>query len=150
MHSKLRAILLLTYMTPSFLIAQTPAQKSENAPTAESIVAGNLILPKPLRASDRLEFPRIPAGFRWSILSTEPQGIVGNDGSIKRPGEDVIVAVKLRLENESNPGDAAEVTLSVPIDKPHVGASMSEEAVRGARARYERQKYGLFVHMCPD
>lgn len=150
MNIRFRALALMIIGMPILLQAAEEDVPNSAVPvTAESIVGRNLILPKPLRKEDRLRFPRVPDGYRWSIVGSEPDGIIGKDGSIKRPVADTSVAVRLKLHSESNPADLAEVTLTVPIDKPYMAPALSAEKVTAARNRYERQKYGLFVHYVP-
>lgn len=117
--------------------------------TAADIARQTTILAKPLRAESQLKLPRAPDGYRWSIVATSPAGIIADDGKITRPAEDTPVAVTLKVVDDKNPADAAEVTLTVPIDKPYAAPVMSPDQVRAARDRYERQKYGLFVHYVP-
>ncbi len=117
--------------------------------TAADIARQTTILAKPLRAESQLKLPRAPVGYRWKIVSTSPAGIIANDGKITRPAKDTPVAVTLKLENAGNPSDSADLTLTVPIDRPYAAPVVSEEKVKAARDRYERQKYGLFVHYVP-
>ncbi len=125
--------------------------KNFATPTADARATAQetTILAKPLREQNRLELPTAPAGYRWEILATIPSGIIARDGSLRRPAQNTDVAVKLRLRSETHAADAAEVTLTVPIDRPYVAPKVNEAAVRTARERYERQKYGLFVHYVP-
>jgi len=135
------------------LAAQTESAQETPAPTpvltAADIARQSTILTKPLRNDSQLKLPRIPEGFRWSIVSTSPAGIIANDGKITRPAKDTPVAVTLKLENEKDPADTAGMVLTVPIDKPYVAPVVNEDKVQAAKDRYERQKYGLFVHYVP-
>ena len=125
--------------------------KNFATPTADARATAQeiTILAKPLREQNRLELPTAPTGYRWEIMTTTPSGIIGLDGTLRRPAHNTDVAVTLRVRSETNAADAAEVTLTVPIDRPYVAPEMNEAAVRTARERYERQKYGLFVHYVP-
>ena len=121
------------------------------APTADArtTVQETTILAKPLREQNRLELPTAPMGYRWEIVATTPSDIIARDGTLRRTAHDTDVAVTLRLRHETTAADTAEVTLTVPIDRPYVAPEVNEAAVRTARERYERQKYGLFVHYVP-
>lgn len=119
------------------------------SPHAREIAASLTLLEKPLRGETRLALPKAPEGYRWEILSSKPGGIVSRDGALRRPAKDTEVAVTLRVRNLAVAADVAETTLMVAVDRPYAPPAVSEAAVRAARERYERQKYGLFVHYVP-
>jgi hypothetical protein len=116
---------------------------------ARAIARATTILFKPLRTQNKLDLPVAPAGYRWRIVSTKPAGIIEPDGALRRPSKDTDVAVTLRVSSEAYPEDVADVTLTVPIDCPYVAPTTTEAGVKAGRGRYERQKYGLFVHYVP-
>jgi len=118
--------------------------------TAAAVAAQTTILAKPLRDTPRLALPAAPEGFRWTIESTAPAGIIAPDGTITRPPAATTVAVSLRVQNLATPADAARVTLGVPVDPPYTPPAMSAGRVRELRDHYERQKLGLFVHYVPS
>lgn len=142
----------LIFLPVCAMLAEMPSvttSAGDAATGARAIAQATTILFKPLRAQNRLELPVAPAGYRWSIVSTKPAGIIEPDGNLRRPSKDTDVAVTLRVCSEADPADVADVTLSVPIDRPYVSPTTTEAGVKAGRERYERQKYGLFVHYVP-
>lgn len=116
----------------------------------DNIVKRTSIIYKPLRDQEQIKFPGIPDQYDIEILTSSPEGYIGNDGTIlKRPlteeGEQDI-DITFRLTDTLNSENDLIRTLSVPLSPVYTAPNASEDEVKADRKRFERQKYGLFVH----
>jgi hypothetical protein len=133
------------------LVPILSAQENQPAvkPQTTDILKQAALLAKPLRDASKLTLSTLPEGYHWTIKSTHPMGIIANDGTITRPSQDTNVEVTLEAVSQTNPAETATLTLTVPIDKSYTPPTMSTAQAKANRERYERHKYGLFVHYVP-
>lgn len=116
----------------------------------EKIVKRTSIIYKPLRDASQITFPSIPDKYVIQILSTSPEGYIGNDGNIvRRPSSEdgeIDIDVTFSLIEKQKPENTRTRTLSVPLSSEYTDPVLSEEEAKAARAHFEGEKYGLFAH----
>lgn len=116
----------------------------------EKIVKRTSIIYKPLRDASQITFPSISDKYEIQILSTSPEGYIGNDGKIvRRPSSEdgeIDIDVTFSLTDKQKPENNQTRTLSVPLSPEYTGPVVSEEEAKSARTHFEGEKYGLFVH----
>ena len=115
--------------------------------------ARRLIVYEPLRDETEVALPRTPDGYTAAYKSSSPAGYLDAAGTtlLKRPAagsEDKILSVTYELKRESD-GKTGDVTLKVPISATYTKPNVSQETIDAEKAKYSRQKYGLFVHYVP-
>jgi hypothetical protein len=114
----------------------------------------NLFLYKPLRGSTRITWPSLPDGYSLTLLSSNPEGYIGNDGAVLRhPGAgqpDINVEVRARV-TETATGRAEDVTMTVPLSAVYGGpvVNAAPADIAAAKAEYLKKKLGFFVHYVP-